>query len=238
MAGLAGLIGVGPFVISRIRRDWSKEKQSRPPGEFAYPSDQGFEINYQGSSATCTRHAIGKAIVDGFMRCIFHSEELDFDQDDVIEKVTAIFGDTCPKDPTSYNNKTFTTIDMKTNVKFSIDLTVEELDGGDKMREDMKDQTKQKFTYVLVYSTATWIPQMLQWVFSGPRHCVYIKSLIPSDENNPWLAFCYNSHSNNPYFGHVLEKPDNLFYKVSCKAKEDLREGFQKTRPEVVNRCN
>ena len=197
------------FLFSIFKRSTSSE-----PGELAKPSDQGlFE--------TCTRHAIGKAIVDGFMEGFFHSQKLDFDQDDVIVKLIAIFGDTCPRHPTDYNNKTFTTIDMKTNVKYSIDLTVEKLDGCEEVREDMKDKLNQKFTYVLVFSTATWQWQLLQWLFSGPPHCVYIKNLIPPDQNNPWLAFCYNSHSNNPYFGHVLEKPDNLIYKVSCKAREE-----------------
>ena len=36
----------------------------RAPAEYAYPSDQG-------KLFTCTRHALGKAIVDGFQKKIF-----------------------------------------------------------------------------------------------------------------------------------------------------------------------
>ena len=138
----------------------------------------------------------------------------------------AIFGDSCPRDPTDFNSKTLKALDKKTNNAFLIDLHIEELVGYDEMMEDMKDGTKQKFTYVLVYSTPTWLPQILQWIFSGPRHCVYIKTLIPEDQNNPWIAYCYNSHANNPYFGVELNKPDNLFYKVSCEAKQDGTNNF------------
>ena len=46
------------------------------PSGRAVPSDQGI---YK----TCTRHALGKAIVDGFQNRIFDSREIDFDQDRV-----------------------------------------------------------------------------------------------------------------------------------------------------------
>ena len=48
------------------------------PSGRAVPSDQGI---YK----TCTRHALGKAIVDGFQNKIFDSREIDFDQDKVTD---------------------------------------------------------------------------------------------------------------------------------------------------------
>ena len=48
------------------------------PSGRAVPSDQGI---YR----TCTRHALGKAIVDGFQNRIFDSREIDFDQDKVTD---------------------------------------------------------------------------------------------------------------------------------------------------------
>ena len=48
------------------------------PSGRAVPSDQGI---YK----TCTRHALGKAIVDGFQNRIFDSREIDFDQDKVTD---------------------------------------------------------------------------------------------------------------------------------------------------------
>ena len=39
----------------------------------------------QGIYRTCTRHALGKAIVDGFQNRIFDSREIDFDQDKVTD---------------------------------------------------------------------------------------------------------------------------------------------------------
>ena len=51
------------------------------PAEYAYPSDQG-------KLFTCTRHALGKAIVDGFQKKIFWTLEVyDFSQKEVIEKL-------------------------------------------------------------------------------------------------------------------------------------------------------
>ena len=65
------------YVINRLWRGWDTV-YSRPPGEYAKPSDQVLE-------ETCTRHALGKAIVDGFMRGIFSLEIHDFDQREIIE---------------------------------------------------------------------------------------------------------------------------------------------------------
>ena len=48
------------------------------PSGRAVPSDQGI---YK----TCTRHALGKAIVDGFQNKIFDSREIDFNQDKVTD---------------------------------------------------------------------------------------------------------------------------------------------------------
>ena len=48
------------------------------PSGRAVPSDQGI---YK----TCTRHALGKAIVDGFQNRIFDSREIDFDQGKVTD---------------------------------------------------------------------------------------------------------------------------------------------------------
>ena len=55
-----------------------KNKNGPLPSGRAVPSDQGI---YK----TCTRHALGKAIVDGFQNKIFDSCEIDFDQDKVTD---------------------------------------------------------------------------------------------------------------------------------------------------------
>ena len=52
--------------------------KERLPSGRAVPSDQGI---YK----TCTRHALGKAIVDGFQNRIFDSREIDFDQGKVTD---------------------------------------------------------------------------------------------------------------------------------------------------------
>lgn len=192
------------FLISIFKRGLNPE-----PGDYAHPSDQKLD-------ATCTRHAIGKAIVDGFMKRIFSSNQLDFDQKKVIDEVMAIFPDKNPRHPTDFDKKTITAEDKETKKKFAIELHIGKLDGYDKMKEDMKDPNTQEFTYLMVYS----IVGFLNWFFSVPPHCVYVRHLIPDDPNNPCQVYCVNSHADNPYFGHPLDKPGNVFYKVTCKAEE------------------
>ena len=67
------------FIPSWILR-WKLRKDPNEvfPSGRAVPSDQGI---YK----TCTRHALGKAIVDGFQNKIFASCEIDFDQDKVTD---------------------------------------------------------------------------------------------------------------------------------------------------------
>ena len=67
------------FIPSWILRwKFRKDPNEAFPSGRAVPSDQGI---YK----TCTRHALGKAIVDGFQNSIFYSREIDFDQDKVTD---------------------------------------------------------------------------------------------------------------------------------------------------------
>ena len=44
----------------------------------------------QGSLRTCTRHAVAKAIVDGFQDSIFHHLEVDLDQETVTQALISM----------------------------------------------------------------------------------------------------------------------------------------------------
>ena len=71
------------LVRGRIPSSILRWKNKNSPDEVlpsgrVVPSDQGI---YK----TCTRHALGKAIVDGFQNRVFDSREIDFDQDKVTD---------------------------------------------------------------------------------------------------------------------------------------------------------
>ena len=49
-----------------------------------FPSGNPSPSN-QGRYNTCTRHALGKAVVDGFQNKVFDTDVIDFDQDRVTD---------------------------------------------------------------------------------------------------------------------------------------------------------
>ena len=55
-------------------------------------------------------------------------------------------------------------------------------------------------------------------LFAGPAHCVFVRTLTPADDNNPYVANCVNSYGdlNDPFPGIRVDQKYNQFYQVNC----------------------
>merc|ERR1711874_270513 len=153
-------------------------------------------VSDQGDKGTCSCHALGKSVVDGFQRGIFvPGRAVDFNQEAVIHVLLNEYKDGAGKILIQFDGKEYLLQDAERKY-WTIKLSVERVEEEaflDDIRSDEPD-----FTYVLSYSTDY-----------GGRHAVYIQSC----EYN--VLHCINSWGNNqPNMKISLTKSGNNFYRI------------------------
>ena len=174
---------------------------SSPPGNFAKPDDQG-------KLDTCSRFALAKALVDGFMRKFFvPGQEIDIDQDAVtvalLQKHKSVDGVW----PHEFDQETYQFIDNESRYWESF-VRVEKLQD---FRDFIKNisLTPRQNTYVLVYPLDPNKPK-------DEKHCVYAEDY----DQTTLEVSCINSDPKVPRLTITVNKPYVIFYKVSCSATE------------------
>ena len=75
-------------------------------GTDGHPEFGGYaQSDNQGPSSTCVLHSLAKAIVEGFMKCIFSSWPIDFDQACVVSALLQLYKKvSTPKNPENHFN--------------------------------------------------------------------------------------------------------------------------------------
>ena len=202
---------LGSFALILI--GFLKVFPDQKPGQKAHPSDQKTDL-------TCTVHALGKAIVDGFHDGLFcEGVRVNFKQSTVIETLKSLQIDKKkPKYPTDFTQRRFFFLDIDTERYYTIVLHVQRV-GRDKVIEDMDGPSLPKFKYLLSYCKPTWLQRIMEYkLFAGPAHCVFVRTLTPADDNNPYVANCVNSYGdlNDPFPGIRVDQKYNQFYQVNC----------------------
>ena len=197
------------FIHSLIRR-------VRPvPKEKPKPS-------YQGNDDTCTGHALGKAIVAGFMDGVHTLMEgenyipapvLDFVQKEIIN--TLIGQDKDPRWPKDFTYERLKRMKEKDSGKFyDIVLRVTEV-----LQKDFKDdmtKTPSQFKYVMVYRVKVQDPKSL--------HCVFVDHIDRIKTNSNDVVYCAKNinswgEDDDPYVSVPLAKKGNSFWQVLCSAE-------------------
>ena len=172
-----------------------------PPGNFAKP-------DYQGSLEVCTRFALSKSLVDGFMKKIFvHGEEVDIDQLLVTAVLLNEHKDGDGKWPEEFNNKIYQLIDSQIRY-WKTQIFVEKFQSVLDFLSDVNSNAG-KHTYVMVYPSP--IP-----TDPTAKHCIYVEQY----DANTGKVHCINSDPNNPKPKILANKTGNIFYKISCSATQ------------------
>ena len=185
------------------------------PGERAYPSNQKEFL-------TCTRHALGKAIVDGFQDGTFcEGREVNFDQEEVIEALENIHKEPFKsKYPTAFTHRKFIFMDQDSERSryFEFILNVETVKRNEVINDMYENLAKPSYKYVLSYRTPKWIQKILDFKFLSTAHCVFVEKLDPPKGRNPWIARCINSYGPvDSYPGIPMDQKYNEFYRVDCR---------------------
>ena len=174
---------------------------SAAPGARPIPDDQG-------DLEVCTRFAISKAVVDGFMRKMFvRGREVDIDQDQVTMVLLNEHKDGTGKWPDEFHHKVYQFKDSEARY-WKTNLFVHKMTDVVDFVNDVMNKI-QLHTYVLVYPLYPGNP-------SGPKHCVYADNLDPCTRN----IECINSDPSDPYPDIPISRKGNVLYRVSCTASE------------------
>ena len=174
---------------------------SAAPGARPIPDDQG-------DLEVCTRFAISKAVVDGFMRKMFvRGREVDIDQDQVTMVLLNEHKDGTGKWPDEFHHKVYQFKDSEARY-WKTNLFVHKMTDVVDFVNDVMNKI-QLHTYVLVYPLYPGNP-------SGPKHCVYADNLDPRTRN----IECINSDPSDPYPDIPISRKGNVLYRVSCTASE------------------
>ena len=166
------------------------------PGEHAYSDDQG---NFE----TCTRHALGKAIVDGFMDATFEAVRLDFKQSEVTTILVSMDSDMMKGQwPVRFDGSSFEILEAS-GTTMKVVLKVTEID----MKRFVDEFTLFKYVLVHLLNTQNTL---------GPKHCLYVKSLTRFESET--YAVCLNSIPGEERPAIRVQKRGNTFYQVQCSA--------------------
>ena len=177
------------------------EASSIAPGARPIPDDQG-------DLEVCTRFAISKAIVDGFMRKMFvRGREVDIDQDQVTMVLLNEHKDGTGKWPDEFHHKVYQFKDSEARY-WRTNLFVHKVTDVLDFVNDVLNKI-QLHTYVLVYPLSPSNP-------NGPKHCVYADNLNPNTRD----IECINSDPGDPYPDIPISRKGNVLYRVSCTATE------------------
>ena len=149
------------------------------PGGLPVPDNQG-------KLKTCTRFAVAKAVIAGFMMKIFvPNEEVDVDQEAVVTALLNEHKDEEAKWPHQFHGKKYQFKDRKLRY-WKVDLRVEKLPGLQEFINEITTQPR-KGTFVIVYP--------LDWKKpNGDKHSVYAEDF----DNNTGYIHCINSGTNDP----------------------------------------
>jgi len=213
------------------KQETSSNKQTKAqhgsakPEQEAYPDDQG---EFQ----TCTRHALGKAICDGYEFMWFDKpEKVDFLQKEIINTLVAVDGDEKKYDgkwPTDYNGLRMELLEdnfIYSGKAWSIKLKVKEVEKkelleGFKKRMEIQQSLCESGSYVLVHKLYDRNGQ------EDGLHCVYLKDLIkhPDTEDDFNFGLCINSWRNKGRQLIELDEEGNRFYKIFCTTERKHQE--------------
>lgn len=176
-------------------------KKDLAPGSKPTPDDQG-------NLDVCTRFAICKAIIFGFMMKIFvPGKEIDIDQACMTLVLLNEHKDGEGKWPDKFNNKKYQLLDSKRRY-WETHVSVQEVQNLHDFISDI-GKVSQVNTYVLVYPLDSRIP-------NGAKHCIFIEGYNPVSRE----VLCINSDQNDPTPRISINDPGLIFYKVSCTATE------------------
>lgn len=194
------VLDFGIFIFNKVYSSGSPP----PPGEWAHVSDQG-------KFAICTAHAIGKAVVDGFMAGInvlklsddiTNCQEMDFKQEEVIKKLVG--DDKKRRWPKEFHDKRLETCyDEKSKKNYDIIVKVVEVLG------DFKKNYIPAYRYVMCYRKKKRDPQTL--------HCVYVSEVRLEKERVVGMN-SYGEEDEEPYI--KINREGNKFYQMICVAEE------------------
>ena len=114
----------------------------------------------QGNSKQCTRFALSKALINGFMnKKFFPNKELDFVQEEVKSALMNEHKDNAGKYPSEFHGRSYQFQENETKDVFNVNVKVIEIPKP-KHHEELREK-KENFEYVLVYSLQSSIPCML-----------------------------------------------------------------------------
>ena len=163
----------------------------------------------QGSLRTCTRHAVAKAVVDGFQDRIFHHLEIDLDQEMVTEALIAMDQGQEMQGvwPERFHNTQFEFPERLNGRVWTVKLCVQRIDLATLIQERTAENPS--FTHIMVHRHRPLEP-------NSPLHCIYVKKLsklLDSAQYN--VAVCSDSvPGGNDII--KLDKPGNIFYRIKC----------------------
>ena len=209
------------------------------PGEPAHPDDQG-------QYSTCTRHALSKAIVDGYEDGIFEPRKIDFDQTDTTQKLINLHPgqENQGKYPDKhFNKRAIILTEQNTGDVWNVTLSVNSFNPilvNNVIKADIQFYPEYLFyVYQKTYNVPDALLQPFFWIYSkfknsykrehkyvmsynNRSHCVYVKYLmkLPTYDGHAHLvAYCLNSHPKEPHVYQNVEHPDNEYFQVKCNAK-------------------
>ena len=184
--------------------DEDEDEIGAAPGARPVPDNQG-ELE------VCTRFAISKGIVDGFMRKMFvRGKEVDISQDQVTMILINEHKDGDGKWPHEFNGKVYQFKDSG-NRYWKTKLSIHRIS----LRDFIDDVTSshQLYTYVLVYALNPHYPQ-------GEKHCVYAEYF---DIKRSSIE-CINSYGqravDDPHPSIQINNAGNTIYRVCCTPTE------------------
>ena len=208
------------------------------PGESARVSDQGNDV-------TCSRHALGKAIVDGFENGAFELDDsLDFNQDEIIQKL--IGRDKTKKWPIEFNDAKLSSCFEKNSkqhwdIKLKIKRVIENKSKEEVKKEKPKDIELRRRNFNEFINKMTQkiqMPQTYRYVLTyrfnpskedSPLHSVYIHKLIniqdAQDVDFDHMV-CINSYgpsegpNKDEYLNKKIKQEGNVICQVLCTASK------------------
>ena len=178
-----------------------EDESDQAPGAYPTPDNQG-------NLEVCTRYAIAKAIIDGFMRRIFvRGKEVDLDQKTVTTGLLNVHKNGDPQWPTAFNGTSYQFFDEQAR-HWRVDLRVHKMTGVEDFKRDVSNSHR-VYTWILVYLLNPNYPK-------GPKHCVYAEDYDPDHGE----VMCINSDPTYPYPKIPINDPGNTLYRICCTATE------------------
>ena len=172
-------------------------------------------LSDQGNLRTCTRHAVAKAMVDGFQDRIFHHLEIDLDQEVITEALIAMDQGQQMEGvwPERFHGTQFEFPERLNGRVWTVKLSLHRIESATLINERI--EANPSFTHIMVHRHRPLEP-------NSPLHCIYVKRLSKLDSTQYNVAVCIDSvPGGNDII--QLNKPGNIFYRVKCIAHRNGR---------------